>query len=384
MKSTVVSPLWLLQQEVINSGLCMGCGTCVAVCPEDCLYIDEIEPKYKGGCIYCGACYNSCPGRHLPMEELENMAFGQTRSDEHDALGVYNSLFSGHAIDPDTRKRGTAGGVVTALLISLLEEGSITGAVAVTFDEVKPWKPIPVICRTKDEILKAAKSKYSFTPQVAVLREAKAQDRLAFVSLPCQAEGLRKAELAGNAFDSVKVTIGICCAMNARLSGTVNLIERELGLNLDEVESISYRARDYPGGFAVVTKGHKSTRSIESQKQSSSHFLPVGYLSNLYAFRLYRCITCYDWSAELADISVGDAYVSDKSRQKFSCVITRNRLGLDIVKQSISSGYLHLETVKGIPMQENKGLLYKKQGNRVFIREARRHGLPSPSYPVKP
>jgi len=42
--------------------LCNGCGSCIGVCPQDCILSDEIPFKIKqGGCLHCGNCFNTCP-----------------------------------------------------------------------------------------------------------------------------------------------------------------------------------------------------------------------------------------------------------------------------------------------------------------------------------
>lgn len=51
--------------EVLDEGLCNGCGICVNVCPEDVLYMDEDRKvayiKYPEDCVACFACEFFCP-----------------------------------------------------------------------------------------------------------------------------------------------------------------------------------------------------------------------------------------------------------------------------------------------------------------------------------
>jgi len=51
-----------LMYEVINQGLCMGCGTCAAACPVRAITIEYGKPNIdRDMCIKCGACYAQCP-----------------------------------------------------------------------------------------------------------------------------------------------------------------------------------------------------------------------------------------------------------------------------------------------------------------------------------
>ena len=70
-----------LKSEVWDTGICSGCGACVAVCPADAISFKEGEmvtsPVSNGYCkqatdsVPCGACYAACPRTtEQPQEEL--------------------------------------------------------------------------------------------------------------------------------------------------------------------------------------------------------------------------------------------------------------------------------------------------------------------------
>ena len=62
-----------LMTEVINQGLCMGCGSCAAVCPVRAITMEYGKPNGERDlCIKCGACYNQCPRSWFSIDVVSN------------------------------------------------------------------------------------------------------------------------------------------------------------------------------------------------------------------------------------------------------------------------------------------------------------------------
>ncbi|MCH7733173.1 MAG: 4Fe-4S binding protein, partial [Candidatus Marinimicrobia bacterium] len=127
-----------LKQDVIDRGLCSGCGACVSVCPLNNvkLKIGCVDPEMRGECIKtCTLCNNACPGAFIPKTELEEMIFGRKRREDENLFGQYKDHLVTHSKDERVHHAGVAGGTVTALLLYALEEGIIDGAIVAGYDE---------------------------------------------------------------------------------------------------------------------------------------------------------------------------------------------------------------------------------------------------------
>ena len=67
-------------EEVLNSGLCTGCGTCVGLCPKSAIYMIKTKEGYipklnKSECVNCGICFEVCPGFSIDFRKLNFSIF---------------------------------------------------------------------------------------------------------------------------------------------------------------------------------------------------------------------------------------------------------------------------------------------------------------------
>ena len=205
-----------------------------------------------------------------------------------ECFGVYRRLTVARANDPEAQARGQDGGVVTALLLSALETGTIDGAIVSGIDGQKPFYPVPRLAETREEILRSAGTRYSFSANVRALVEAasKRKKEIAFVATACQVQAVRRMQSTGlRLATSVKYVIGLMCSECFTYEGLMEeYIRDKLGLNLSEIEKISIK-----GKMLVTTRSEVKTVPLAEVKQ----------------YRRASCGLCRDFSAEQADISAG-------------------------------------------------------------------------------
>ena len=293
-------------ERVCAAGLCTQCGTCASVCPRLAISMDwDVREGYRlrvdgEKCNDCGSCLQVCPGEGL---DYTPGAWWRQENDDApfiDVLGPWRRLWFGWASDAATRYLGASGGVATAILQGALATQVIDKAIVCRTDPANPLRAEPVVAGTPDEVAACRGSKYNVAAMNLLLRRVIDEPgRYALVGLPCHISGFRLArERSATLRRRVVFTLGIFCGRTATPRGT-QVEMRRAGLDPAEVTRVSYRGSGWPGSLRMETKAG-GVRCAEL----SDYFerFDRGY-------RLLRCRLCPDALADLADVSVGDAWL---------------------------------------------------------------------------
>ncbi len=359
--------------SIVKSGLCTQCGTCVAICPFDAIGLYHHDTKGflprvdESLCTGCGECHEVCPGRSLDLGQLQEEVFGKRADDR--LFGNYSEILSGYSTSPQIRYNGASGGVVTAILIALLEKGEIDGALVVRMSRMNPLDPDVFIARNGKEVTSAQQSKYLPVPMNIGLKEIldDKEGKYAIVGLPCHLHGLRLVERKiPELKEKVVLRIGLFCGFNPTLNSTKFLLRRAGVKNYEDVQEIKYRDGDWPCGFRAILK------------DGSDRFLyPIQhFLFSHYIFERHRCAMCIDHLCELADLSIGDEWRAKlkKSVGGWSYIVVRTDIGKQIVDTLIHEGILYAEqSGPEVIYGGQRGTMnFKKKGSFAFakIRQA--------------
>ncbi|MCB0358949.1 MAG: Coenzyme F420 hydrogenase/dehydrogenase, beta subunit C-terminal domain, partial [Bdellovibrionales bacterium] len=336
--------------QIIDNDLCHRCGSCVGICPTNVLGLDDEEfpvVENLGACTDCDLCVKVCPGDEFDAVGVARQLF-HTTPDIRDMHGHFEHAYLSYATDPEIRQRSTSGGLVTGLLVSLLQRGEIDGAVVIASDPVDLWKGIPVIARTEEEIRKATKAKYAIAPTNRVFREIReVAGRYALVGLPCQIHGFHKAaRLDKRLRERVAVTIGLFCHA---------AVEHEpMRYIWNHIGEPRHRATAFISRFGK----HSGTPHIEFEDGSTrpvyfpekKGFRPSSMEIINVLYRLYtppRCLTCYDSTSEFADIAVGDPWMPTPSDDisfydGYTFVFARTHRGDETLSRAKEAGDIDL------------------------------------------
>ena len=68
-----------LLTEVVETGKCASCGSCVVNCPFGCLELAKGKPNLVKECKVCGICSQACPRYNWAMGKAEDFVYGRIR-----------------------------------------------------------------------------------------------------------------------------------------------------------------------------------------------------------------------------------------------------------------------------------------------------------------
>lgn len=341
---------------VRSNDLCVGCGTCSGICPtsaitmiiQDGIYLPEVNEEK---CNHCQLCIKSCPGYSVDFEKLNMKIFN--KQPENSLLGNYLSCYVGHSTDAEIRSNSTSGGIASQLLIFALEAGIIDGALVIRMKRDQPLESEGFIARTKEDILNSSKSKYcSVSPNEALNQILQEEGKYAVVGLPCHIHGLRKAEEVNKQLKKrIVLHLGLMCSHSVNYMGT-EFILKKLGIAKEDVQELGYRCKGWPGGMEVTLK-NGSVSHIPLFGTWNSYWA----VFSSYFFTPIRCLMCPDQTAELADISLGDAWLPEIKNDELgeSMVVCRTKIGEKIFSsahQSKTISAVSVDCMKAIQSQK--------------------------------
>jgi coenzyme F420 hydrogenase subunit beta len=320
-----------LIQDVQKPGLCHRCGGCVTFCSSvnyGALELDaDGKPRYGEieKCIECGLCHAICP----EIDELEKET--RERVGWTAPIGRVIETTVARAADPAVRRAATDGGVVTALLLHLLERGRIDGAIVTKQDG--PFRRRPFLATTTEEIKQAAGfffdtshgmkdfgDRYMTHSQIEEFDPMlkKGLKRVAFVGTPCQVKSVRRMQTLGLVpADAVHICLGLFCSGNFTFGEEQRQRLAELGeFAWDEVRKINIK------DDLQLHLRSGPTRSIA--------------LDDLDFMRRHACRYCPDYTAEFADIAFGGI----GAEEGWTTVVARSPLGRAAFADAAGAGKL--------------------------------------------
>lgn len=364
-------------RDVAEHHLCSGCGACAYLDPDQVTMVDDLRQGRRPLMLLpvqptraAEQALSACPGRALQhVEGLPAAHLDELGS----SWGPVLELWEGFASDPEIRFRGSSGGAATALALHCLEAEGMSGVLHTAARTDVPYLNETVLSTTRDELVDRTGSRYApASPCDGLALVAQSEAPCVFIGKPCDVAGATAAaDVRPELADKLGLTIAVFCAGTPSTRGTLEAV-RTLGFAPDEVASVRYRGRGWPGRFTVTAQdGRQGSLSYEDS-----------WGAILQKHRQWRCMVCPDHTGEFADVAVGDPWYQptgdDPGR---SLVLVRTERGRQLVRAAAAAGALTLQQVLPQVLPDSQPNLAHTRGavwGRVTA--MRMMGLPTPRY----
>jgi coenzyme F420 hydrogenase subunit beta len=214
-----------------------------------------------------------------------------------------------------------------------IENGIIEGAAVSGVSDKEHLRATPRLATNTDELLECAGTRYTYSPTILAFEEGILQrkKRLAFVGTPCQIEVIRRIQAVPlkRYSEALQVTIGVFCSECFTYEGFVTkLIQGKMGVNPSQVKKINIK-----GKILLTTKSEEV--KIAPLKEAKEY--------------VRKCLySCTDFSAELADVSVGGLGLDG-----WTLTVLRTEKGEELFRKAERAGMIKTRPIK----KEDKSIL---------------------------
>ena len=350
-----------LDTEVIQPGLCTGCGACQGLCP------------YWGSCngrtiryFACdrteGRCQAFCPRMPTDLAALRRKFFSEETVLPE--LGPFRGLYLTRAADPAVRAGAQHGGTMTALVELALREGMIDAAVLTR--SRGGLDPEGVLAADPETVRACSGSSFQIPPTLAVLNEALRAGtyrRIGVVGTPCKTLAVYKMkakplpENDGGA-DNIGMVFGLFCGW---------------GLDWDGLAELTARHAD-PAGLTRMDIPPSKYHTLELTSGGGTARVDLDEVTPLVRS---GCRVCTDMTAEFSDLSVGGGRSAagwDVDRG-WNQVIVRSGKGAELLELARRKGVLEFRDLPETGLDKlRRASLGKKRTGVSALRE--RSGRP--------
>jgi coenzyme F420 hydrogenase subunit beta len=243
-------------------------------------------------------------------------------------------IVKGHAADPGVRFNGSAGGVLSALAIYLLESRRVDFILHVAASAEQPMRTKRQLSFDRAQVMAAAGSRYGPAAPLVDFTQLLDKGRpFAFVGKPCDVAAVRNLAKQDPRVDRVvRYVLAFVCGGASEFAKTRDLVEG-FGLAEEEVSLLRYRGLGNPGLTRVEAKDGRafSTTYRELWRDEGKWMLQ------------FRCKICADAIGELADIAVSDVWPNGEPKGEdagYNGLIARTPKGQALLDDAVRAGAL--------------------------------------------
>jgi coenzyme F420-reducing hydrogenase beta subunit/acetyltransferase-like isoleucine patch superfamily enzyme len=327
--------------------LCSGCGVCVsesngtlAMKWNDDGFLVPVAISDNIPAQAIKVCpFNPKPEKDVEDEDILASRFLSTAKNFDAKIGRFESTFVGYS--NRFRATSSSGGIATFVLEKLLKLDIVDYLYVVQKDGNSGYRY--QVFHKNEDITSISKTRYyPVTLEKLFSTISETEGRVAVSGVPCFLKAIRlKQHYHPELKQKIPFLLGIFCG-GLKSKHYTDFLAQSAGI-FNTYSDSEYRVKD-----ATSTANDYSFSALDAQGQS--HDVKMSTLGDMWGtgmFKARSCDFCTDVVAELADISVGDAWLPEYKADGLgnSIIITRSQLADQIIQSGIQAGELVLDSI---------------------------------------
>lgn len=365
--------------KIINSELCVGCGACTYKSSVGMKWSSNgfLEPNSTADLAidsYKVCPFNIEPDKEVQTEnELGKMYLGSAPNHQ-EKMGYYYETYVGYS--EEFRLTSSSGGLATYLMKELFEGNIVQHIFSVGDSDGGSFYSYKV-CSSLEDILTTSKTKYYPVSMASVLKELdQLEGKIAVVGTACFIKAIRLLQhYHPHLKEKIVFCIGIICG-GQKSKFYADFLATNAGAKGAYVNP-NFRIKDY--------KSSASDYSFGCKDRDNEYEVKMRTLGDMWGTGLFKnnaCDFCDDVTTELADISLGDAWLQPytKDGKGTNVIVTRSKLANDLINSGIAEKKLN---VNNLPVTEflksqQGSFNHRHTGLHYRIEQTKQRGLLTP------
>lgn len=365
---------------IVKNHLCTGCGVCVS---EDQTHQAKMIWNNEGFLVPSlgksstqDKMIKVCPFaiQQKDEDELGELFLKQPETQYHDKIGYYYGLYAGYS--KQFRETSSSGGIATYVFNALLEQKIVDYLFIVK--EVDGQYAYQFFSNV-EEITQISKTRYTPVTLEKLFQElSKINGKVAVSGVACFVKAIRLKQMYDPVLkEKIAFIVGIICG-GLKSKYYTDYLAQEAGCKTEynyaqyRVKNKESYALDYK--FSCIEKSDKKIHMVDMQS--------LGDMWGTGLFKSNACDFCDDVLTELADISLGDAWIDpyDKNGLGNSIIITRTKIAENLIKNGLNKNLLALDVMstEKIILSQNGSFNHRHKGLAFRVMKANKEGKLTP------
>lgn len=365
---------------IVKNHLCTGCGVCVS---EDQTRQAKMIWNNEGFLVPLlgksstqDKMVKVCPFaiQQKDEDELGELFLKQPETQYHDKIGYYYGLYAGYS--KQFRETSSSGGIATYVFNALLEQKIVDYLFIVK--EVDGQYAYQFFSNV-EEITQISKTRYIPVTLEKLFQElSKIDGKVAVSGVACFVKAIRLKQMYDPVLkEKIAFIVGIICG-GLKSKYYTDYLAQEAGCKTEynyaqyRVKNKESYAMDYK--FSCIEKSDKKIHMVDMQS--------LGDMWGTGLFKSNACDFCDDVLTELADISLGDAWIDpyDKNGLGNSIIITRTKIAENLIKNGLNKNLLALDVMntEKIILSQNGSFNHRHKGLAFRVMKVNKEGKLTP------